>query len=109
MKLQGLAKLESNQHLSKGAGLAPTAISGVSSCHSTWYLASPVETQPARWFMIMKPVYKSSRDNGEGFILSFDMGKPFEFRNRNLPAAAITSSCTLTLSFLAEPGIKSVS
>lgn len=69
-----------------------------------------MEAQTARWFMVMKPVvYKSSRDNGEGFILSSDMGKPLEFRNSNLPAAAITLSCTLALSFLAESGIKSVS
>lgn len=110
MKLQGLAKLESNQHLSKGAGLGPTAIPGVSSCHSNRYLTSLMETQPARWLMAMKlVVYKSSGDNGEGFILSFDMGKPLELRNRNLPAVAITSSSTLALSFLAESGIKSAS
>lgn len=68
-----------------------------------------METQPARWLTVMKAVvYKCSGDNGEGFMLSFDMGKTSEFRNRNLPAAAITSSCTLALSFLAESGIKSV-
>lgn len=60
-----------------------------------------METQPARWLVVRKlVVYKSRGDNGEGFILSFGMGKPLEFRNRNLPAAAaITSSCILALRF----------
>lgn len=80
MKLQGLTKSDSNQHLSKGAGLAPTAIHGTSSFPSTWSLASPVDAQLAGWVMVMKPVvYKSHGGNGgpcPGFTLYFELGMP---------------------------------